>query len=170
MDWFKELIEKSYDEEGNISLEGLVKEFDKAFSQNAVSKLKYDEVLAEVKEKGEKLTEYEKINIDELMAENERLKEREKQITENNAIEMALVKAGAKNLKAAKALIQIEGDFSEEKLKEQIESLTHGEDSSFLFEKSGIFYGSGIEESGGSVEKSFDEMSYSEMCEAMKNM
>lgn len=170
MDWFKELIEKSYDEEGNISLEGLVKEFDKAFSQNAVSKLKYDEVLAEVKEKGEKLTEYEKINIDELMAENERLKEREKQITENNAIEMALVKAGAKNLKAAKALIQIEGDFSEEKLKEQIESLTHGEDSSFLFEKSGSFYGSGIEESSGSVEKSFEEMSYSEMCEAMKNM
>lgn len=169
MEWFKNIIEKSYDENGSINIEILVKEFDKEFSKNAVSKIKYDEALKEIQEKDNQIKELEGVEVEKLKAEVESLKNNEKEIIKNNAIEMALIKAGAKNLKATKALIQLDDEFNEEELKKQIESLTQGEDSSFLFEKNTGFFGSSPEESSGSLEKSFDEMSYSEMCAVMNN-
>ncbi len=47
----------------------------------------------------------------------------------DNALEIALYESGAKNIKAVKALIDVEGDVNE-----QIERLKSEKDTSFLFE------------------------------------
>lgn len=86
----------------------------------------------------------------------------------------ALVKAGAKNVVAAKALI----DFSSISIKddkiigidEQIDELVKNKDSSFLFNrKNKDFKNAAPEESrDGISEKNFKNMTYTEMCKYLE--
>lgn len=79
-----------------------------------------------------------KTMIENYQKANEELKQQLKQNEINYALERALTKAGAKNIKAVKALLNIEkAELEGGELKginEQIENLKKAEDSSFLFE------------------------------------
>lgn len=91
----------------------------------------------------------------------------------DNAVSSALMKAGALNVKAAKALLGLEGaelaeDGSVKGLDGQIKALTEAEDSKFLFGSSkprmkGARTGeNGAEDGDGRVDTS--KMSYDELC------
>lgn len=79
--------------------------------------------------------------IDKLQNENKAAKEKYeadlKKIQVDNAVERALLSAKAKNIKAVKALLNLEGaEFDGENIKgldEQIKKLQENEDSKFLF-------------------------------------
>ena len=87
------------------------------------------------------------------------------------AVESALVKAGARNLKAARALIDMDAvDFDEKGqvtgLSEQLDCLAKGEDTGFLFggdrEK-----GFAPEEESGEIDTG--SMSYKQLCSYYEN-
>lgn len=85
------------------------------------------------------------------------------------AVETALVRAGARNLRAAKALIDLDSLDLDEKgevtgLKEQLEGLARGEDTSFLFEREKSF--APEEESGA---QDTESMSYKQLCSYFEN-
>jgi hypothetical protein len=91
----------------------------------------------------------------------------------DNAVSSALMKAGALNVKAARALLDLEGaelaeDGSVKGLDGQIKALTEAEDSKFLFGSSkprmkGARTGeNGAEDGDGRVDTS--KMSYDELC------
>lgn len=87
----------------------------------------------------------------------------------NGAIEKALIGAGAKNMKAVKALLNLEGaELDGENVKglaEQIKALQTAEDSKFLFsEPAAKFKGvKGGEGSGNPPAKGVKDMSYTEL-------
>ncbi len=176
MEWFKKIIEMAADKNGSIEIEVLIKEFNREFGKNAVIKSRYDELLAEnekikteIKEKNDILAQYEKIDIQAMKDEIEALKQKQKDIIKDNAIDLALIKAGARNIKAAKALIELDGDFDENLLNEQIKNLAQDENSSFLFSKNSDLSGFMPAQGESENEKSIDEMSYSEMCRYLEN-
>lgn len=81
------------------------------------------------------IAELQKQNSDQVEAHQTELK----QLRIDNAVDSALTGAKAKNIKAVKALLDMEGvklgeDGSILGLKEQIEKLTAGEDTKFLFD------------------------------------
>lgn len=108
---------------------------------------------AQLKERDQQLAEFKKTvdssgdlnaQIEALMAENAATKERyEKELQAykvSNALELALTQHGAKNIKAAKALmdldkIKVNGD-NVEGIEEQIKELMKHEESAFLFNTS----------------------------------
>jgi len=122
-----------------------------------IPKFRFDEVNEakkkleeELKNRDKQLEELKKIDVEGLKAEIEKLQKENQdakkqyeaelsQIRLNNAIEMALVAAKAKNIKAVKALL----DLSKIKLdgenligfKEQVDVLKQADDSKFLFEE-----------------------------------
>lgn len=150
MEWFKKIIEDATDENGNINIDILVKEFNTEFKKNAVLKSRYDEEISRIEEEKD--------------GEIQRLKENERRLLRESAVDLALTKAGARSLKAAKALLEIEEDADEETINDKIRSLAENEESSFLFEKNEEFFGSRPDEGADEGSKSLDEMSYSEMC------
>lgn len=86
-----------------------------------------------------------KVQIEKLQEENKAAKEKYdaelKQIQLDNAVEKALIGAKAKNIKAVKALldlekIELDGE-SVKGLEDQIKKLTEGEDTKFLFDVAG---------------------------------
>ena len=85
----------------------------------------------------------------------------------DNAVDLALLGAGAKNNKAVKALLNLEkavigADGKVAGLDEQLAALKKAEDSSFLFETAGKF--KGVNPSGKKgQEPDFKAMSYSQM-------
>lgn len=122
-----------------------------------IPKSRFDEVNEakkkleeELKNRDEQLEELKKIDAEGLKAQIEKLQKENQdakkqyeaelsQVRLNNAIEMALVAAKAKNIKAVKALL----DLSKIKLdgenligfKEQVDVLKQADDSKFLFEE-----------------------------------
>ena len=121
-----------------------------------IPKSRFDEVneakkrlQEDLKKRDEQLEELKKIDAEELKAEITRLQEENKQtqkqyeeelskIKLENAIEKALISAKAKNIKAVKALLDLEKiKLNGEELiglKEQIDNLQKAEDSKFLFD------------------------------------
>lgn len=127
--------------------------------KNYFEKSKYDEIKAEnknlvdlVKERDKQLDELKKIDptilkktIEDLQVANKNLNDSHlaeiRKLKVNNAVEKALLTAGAKNIKAAKALLVdylgTEPDFDGDNLKgldDEINNLRCGEDTKFLFE------------------------------------
>lgn len=116
-----------------------------------------------------------KAEIEKLQGENKAAKEKYesdiKTLKINNAIDSALTSAGAKNLKAVRALldmekITLEGD-EVKGVDDQIKALVKGEDSSFLFNvKDGEGKPKGMKAADGSGkpagEKPYSQMTYSE--------
>ena len=86
-----------------------------------------------------------KVEIERLQSENKSAKEKFegelKQLQINNAVEKALIGAKAKNVKAVKALLDLNGvEFDGETVKglaDQLKKLQEGEDSKFLFDSQG---------------------------------
>lgn len=113
--------------------------------------------------------------IEGLQAENKEAKAKYeadlKAVKMTNAIDNALNASGAKNLKAVKALIELDKvKFDGEKLEglaEQIEALRNDETSSFMFENKQVTpTGMKLSTGEGSVKaKSYNEMNYSERVE-----
>lgn len=156
MEWFRKIVEGSFDENGNIRLETLLSDFNREFAGNAVIKAKYDEDMANLS----KSSNEEKAA---LLSEIERLKANEKKILRDSAVDIALTKAGAKNIKAAKALLEIGDEADQGEIEDMVKALKEGEDTSFLFEKKTEFFGRYPEDGDDSGEISLDDMSYSEM-------
>ena len=127
---YKDFIPKSrFDEvnEARKNAESLVAERDKQIEGLKVSAGSTDEL---------------KKQIEKMQAENKALVEAKdneiKKIKINNAVNTALMGAGAKNVKAALALLNMENaelmeDGSVKGLNERIEALKTAEDSKFLF-------------------------------------
>ena len=120
-----------------------------------------------------------KAEIEKLQGENKAAKEKYeadiKTLKINNAIDSALTKAGAKNLKAVRALLDMEKitiDGDEVKgIDDQIKGLSKAEDSSFLFnvEDGGTKPPKGMKSPDGAGKpagkKSYSEMTYTERVE-----
>ncbi len=91
----------------------------------------------------------------------------------NFAVEIALLKAGAKNVTAAKALINMnELTYDENKgavgINEQIEALKADEATAFLFEDKGKDSGF-VPRDGKIVPEDMGKMTYSRFCEIYGN-
>ncbi len=114
-----------------------------------------------------------KKQIETLQADNKTASEKYKneitQLKINSAVDMALTKAGAKTLKAVKALIDIDKISVDESgnvtgVEEQIKGLAEGEDTKYLFNSEafkGVSVGSGGQEPEAA---DISKMSYTEMC------
>ena len=113
--------------------------------------------------------------IKQLQLDNEKADKQYKaeisQLKVNNAIEMALTKAGAKTLKACKAMldidhIKLDKDGNITGLDEQIKNLTNNDDTKYLFNTEkfvGASIGNGSNEPGADTSK----MNYTELCAYM---
>lgn len=96
-----------------------------------------------------------KVEIERLQSENKSAKEKFegelKQLQINNAVEKALIGAKAKNVKAVKALLDLNGvELDGETVKglaDQLKKLQEGEDSKFLFDSQGTQQFKGIKPS-----------------------
>jgi hypothetical protein len=91
-----------------------------------------------------------------------------KSINVENAAEKALYNAGAKNIKAVRALLSLDNaEFDENNgilgLKEQIKKLKSASDTEFLFEKNS-FKGVSVGEGSGRTAVNTSDMNYSELC------
>ena len=153
LEWLKTVLGDNYSEDIDKAVSA---EIGKGF----VSKHNYDErneaykgLQLQIAERDKQLEELRKVDSASLQAEITRLQEQNKkqqedftqQINElkmNNAIESALKDAGAKNLRAVKALLdsaelKLNEDGTVEGLQSQIEALVKANDSGFLFASSG---------------------------------
>lgn len=92
-----------------------------------------------------------------------------KKLKVDNAVELALIGAKAKNIKAVKALLNLENleigeDGKVKGLKDQIKNLTKDEGTAFLFEaESKTETPKGTDPAGKSTKKDIKDMTYSEM-------
>lgn len=92
-----------------------------------------------------------------------------KKLKVDNAVELALIGAKAKNTKAVKALLNLENleigeDGKVKGLEDQIKNLTKDEGTAFLFEaESKTETPKGTDPSGKSTKKDIKDMTYSEM-------
>ena len=118
-----------------------------------------------------------KNRITALQEDNKKQKEAyEEQIRNiriDSAIETALTKAGARNIKAARALLNMESLSLDEKgevvgLDEQVKGLTDSEETGFLFNATDVQgYVPGAGNDGPAVDTS--KMNYEQLCAYMEN-
>lgn len=134
-----------------------------------------DGQLEELKKSASDSAELQKQIEDLQTANKEAKKEYEGKITQmriDSAVEKAIADANGKNVKAIKALLNLDGaklaeDGSVEGLADQIKSLTEADDSSFLFGTSSpkgftpTESGTGAKDADGGND--FSKMSYSEL-------
>ena len=140
--------------------------------------LKADVIEAIEKESGKRLREAEdKVasltsELEKMRTERKELEQRHKEeiinINKNNAVDNALMRAGARTLKAVKALIDTDNIVIDENgdikgLEEQIKTLQEGEDTKYLFDKNqgfrGVFVGNSEDEN-----ISVEDMNYTQLC------
>jgi len=187
----KELIELGLSEEDAKKVEEASKEELKTY----VPKDRFDEVNNRKKQLESDVTERDKQleelknnvgnaeeltkQIETLQAENQANNEKHeaevKEIKITNAIEKSLTGAKAKNIKAVKALLELENvelleDGSIKDLDKQIKALKENEDTGFLFNSEDTTQGfKGVKPGEGNPPKPKDpsQMTYSELCEHM---
>mgnify|MGYP000873730113 CR=1 FL=1 len=149
----EDLIKLGLDEEIAQTVADAFAEYLKGF----IPKSRFDEVNEakkkleqDIKTRDEQLEALKKIDAEGLQAEIEKLQKENKatkekyeaelkQIRLNNAVEKKLIASGAKNIKATKALLDLESveldeDGNVKGLDEQIKQLQENEDSKFLFD------------------------------------
>jgi hypothetical protein len=127
------------------------------------AKLVMEELSKEEAEKSENVNDFEA----EKAAIIKKYEEDIKSIKIDNEVEKALTKAGAKNIKAVRALLDLENAEVNENgivgLSDSIKKLKSGKDTEFLFEKTG-FKGVSVGESTHRGEVNTDNMNYSQLC------
>lgn len=158
MEWLKKLLEAAKINEGVLDIDGLMAQVNAEFPKQAVPKETFNAVSNDLKQAKKDIAtrdtqlqelkdsagdiETLKTTIETMAQENTKAEakyqEEIKQIKLNNAIEKALSGAKAKNLRAVKALldmekVELDGD-NLKGLDDQITALTTGEDSKFLFD------------------------------------
>lgn len=158
MEWLKKLLEAAKINEGVLDIDGLMAQVNAEFPKQAVPKETFNAVSNDLKQAKKDIAtrdtqlqelkdsagdiETLKTTIETMAQENTKAEakyqEEIKQIKLNNAIEKALSGAKAKNLRAVKALldmekVELDGD-NLKGLDDQIAALTTGEDSKFLFD------------------------------------
>jgi len=118
-----------------------------------------------------------KKQIEEIQAANKKKDEEHaaeiRNLKINAAIDTALTEAKAKNLKAAKALLDMDKIKLDDKgeisgLSEQIKSLTGSKETGFMFDSKGTFKGAKHGEDGhdgGDRKPDFSKMSYDELAQ-----
>lgn len=185
------LIEKGLTEEQANA----VLEIYNAVIKDYVLKADYDTVKGQiatlettVKERDKQLKEIEKNvgdnedlknQIANLQNDNKKASEKYKaeieQLKINSAVEMALTKAGAKTLKACKALldndnIKLDNDGNVIGIDEQIKNLSEAEDTKYLFNSDKPSF-RGTQPGFGGTDDNVDtsKMTYSEMCAYMES-
>lgn len=125
-----------------------------------------DNLKAELEVANNKISDFEKINVDEIKAEVEKYKNEISNLKLDHSIENSLLKSKVKNPKAAKALLDMEAlknskNFDSD-LENQIKSMK--ESDSYLFEVEGSSVGS-----VGKVDPpSTENMTYSQMMEFLE--
>ena len=159
-------------------------------SGNYIPKSRFDEVNEQLKQAKQDITtrdnqleELKKVDADSLkeqiktlQAENKANAEKNeatiKQLKIDNAVEMALLNAKAKNSKAVKALLNLENAELDEKgvvkdLDKQIKELMKDESSSFLFEQQQTTF-KGVKPADGKTDpqtQDTSKMNYGELCD-----
>ncbi|URN83979.1 phage scaffolding protein [Acetobacterium wieringae] len=158
MEWLKKLLEAAKINDGVLDIDGLMAQISAEFPKQAVPKETFNAVSNDLKQAKKDIAtrdtqlqelkdsagdiETLKTTIETMAQENTKAEakyqEEIKQIKLNNAIEKALSGAKAKNLRAVKALldmekVELDGD-NLKGLDDQITALTTGEDSKFLFD------------------------------------
>jgi hypothetical protein len=190
----KELIELGLSEEDAKKVEEASKEELKVY----VPKEKFDEINNRKKQLETDVTERDKqledlkknagnteeltMQIEKLQAENKANNKKHeaevKEIKISNAIEKSLTGAKAKNLKAVKALLDLENvelleDGSIKDLDKQIQTLKESEESSFLFNTEDTTPSlRGVKPSEGNpnpTPKDPSQMNYTELCKFMES-
>ena len=125
-----------------------------------------DNLKSELEVANNKISDFEKINVDEIKAEVEKYKNEISNLKLDHSIENSLLKSKVKNPKAAKALLDMEAlknskNFDSD-LENQIKSMK--ESDSYLFEVEGSSVGN-----VGKVDPpSTENMTYSEMMEFLE--
>ncbi|MCH5186825.1 MAG: phage scaffolding protein [Oscillospiraceae bacterium] len=193
LEWLKGILGDGYTDEVD-------KKISAEIGKNFVSKTDFNTVNSAKKQLEDALKERDG-QLEELKkssGDNEALRKQIEQLQANNteqtkrhkaeierlridaAVEAALMSAGAKNTKAAKALLNLEGaklgaDGSVEGLQAQLKTLREGEDTSFMFaaadEKRHNFKGFNPAEGKDKNPKAGTEtsnMTYSEICEFLE--
>ena len=125
-----------------------------------------DNLKAELDVANNKISDFEKINVDEIKAEVEKYKNEISNLKLDHSIENSLLKSKVKNPKAAKALLDMEAlknskNFDSD-LENQIKSMK--ESDSYLFETEG----NSISGTGKVDPPSTENMTYSEMMEFLE--
>lgn len=158
MEWLKKLLEAAKINDGVLDIDGLMAQVNAEFPKQAVPKETFNAVSSDLKQAKKDIVtrdtqlqelkdsvgdvETLKTTIATMTQANidaeTKYREEIKQIKLNNAVENALSGAKAKNLKAVKALldlekIELDGD-SIKGLDDQIAALTTSDDSKFLFD------------------------------------
>ncbi len=125
-----------------------------------------DNLKSELEVANNKISDFEKINVDEIKSEIEKYKDEISDLKLNHSIENSLMKSKVKNPKAAKALLDMEvlknsKNFDVD-LETQINNLKKSDD--YLFEVEGSSVGG-----AGSVnELNVKDMTYSQMMEYLE--
>lgn len=125
-----------------------------------------DNLKAELDVANNKISDFEKINVDEIKAEVEKYKNEISNLKLDHSIENSLLKSKVKNPKAAKALLDMEAlknskNFDSD-LENQIKSMK--ESDSYLFETEGM----SISSTGKVDPPSTENMTYSQMMEFLE--
>ncbi len=189
LEWLKTILGEAYTED-------IDKQVSAEIGKNFVSKTDFSLVkeakkqLEEtVRERDAQIADLSKVNaedlqatIDKLTADNEAAQEKYaaqlKQQKIDNAVTIALATAKAKNLKAAKALLDLESaelqeDGTVKGLEERIEALKGAEDSKFLFEAVEPPKFTGVEPAQGRdglpLSTITADTSYDDICAMMEN-
>lgn len=198
LEQLKEILGESYTEDiGKAIMAAVGKNFVSRADFNEVNEAKKN-LEADIKERNKQLEDLKKSEGDtealkeQIAALQEQNKAQEKENAEaikalkiETAVEMALAGAKAKNVKAVKALLNLDGaelaeDGTVKGLKDQIEALVKSEESSFLFdttEPKNNFTGmQPAEGANGATGKAADpgtkqpkDMTYDELCAYLQN-
>ncbi len=185
LEWLKTIL-------GDMYTEDIDRQVSTEIGKNFVSKTDFSVVKEAKKQLEEKMPSLDKLSkidteslqatIETLKNENQAAKEKyEAQLKQQkieHAVTMALTSAKAKNLKAVKALLDLENaeiqeDGTVKGLLENIETLKGAEDSKFLFETNEAPKFTGIEpvqgRDGLPLSNITAETSYDDICAMMEN-
>lgn len=145
MEWIKEIFKKHVKEDGTVDEEAANKEIDAEFPKHAVVKSDFNDKVSELKSANELVDSLKKSNksnenLQTQVADYEKeiasLKEQQAEDRKTAAVELALTQAGAKNNKAAVALLDLEKveatDSGFKGLEEQIKTLK--KEADYLFQ------------------------------------
>lgn len=153
-EWLRKLLEAAaIGEDGKLEIDKLMGQINAEFPKNAVPKETFNDVNGQLKTANKTITELKTTNEDNLelqkkITEHETAMENQKadyeaqvkQLQIDSAVQKALFSAGAKNQKAAMALLdfdklELQEDGQLKGLDDQVKTLAESEDSSFLFKQ-----------------------------------
>lgn len=158
-----------------------VEEYNNLKKEYETLKTENENYKSQVASANEQIEAFKDMDIDSIKASAEeyknkyeeaqiKAKEDIERINLNNAIDLGLVNAGSRNLKAAKALLDIDSLKDSKNLNDDLKAQIEGlkESDSYLFKIEGEPKQKGIGKSSSLGEKELKDMTYEEMLQANK--